>query len=171
MNKYLMLGAAALLAGTASATAGAYCFGFGSANGGSFCDGGILYTGADGGAFHNAVRIFVHTNDNCNGGTSEGFGILGKTKGFGDYSTMSDDSYAKNYGIYSEFVAYSLPKKIKDGQPWVLWLIADTTTFEGNAGVLVNVSKCQAAPPPGRGRTSTLAGLKAMLEARRAKKS
>jgi hypothetical protein len=96
MNKYLLMSAAAVIAGTTTAGAGTYCFNFASANSGSYCDSGMIFTGVDGGAFSGALRAWTHENNNCGGGASEGYGILGKTNGLGKVSFMSDDFYAKN---------------------------------------------------------------------------
>ena len=89
MNKYLMLTAAAVLAGTASANARTYSFTFGTANGGVYCDGGTVYTGRDRGIYSGAVWSWQHTNNNCAGGVSNGQGILGKTAGLGKIADMS----------------------------------------------------------------------------------
>jgi hypothetical protein len=169
MNKYLMLSAAALLAGTATAGAGTYCFNFGTANGGSYCDGGVLYTGVDSGIYHKAVRSWRHVNNNCAGASSNGMGILAKTKGLGDASAMSDNGFAQNYGIFSEQLIYTFPKKIKNGRPITIWIeFNGTSSFEANSGTLQGVTKCKAGDVPvGHGRTSTLAGVKALLVARR----
>jgi hypothetical protein len=166
MNKYLMLSAMALLAGTTCAAAKDFCYEFGFDG---YCDGGMISWNTST-AFHGAVRSWRHLNNNCASGTSEGFGILGKTKGLGDYVTVSDDFYAKNYGIYSEQIAYSLPAKIKDGAKFYLWLSLDGSTFLGNSGTLENVEKCQVGRTFGHGRRSTLDGVKAILEARRVHK-
>lgn len=173
MNRYLMLSAAALFAGTTCAGAGTYCFGFNSVGASAFCDGGELVTGAYSGALQGSVRAWIHINNNCMGGTSHGMGILGKTKDFGDFSTMSDNFYAKNYGDYSLALQYALPKKILDGQPFSIWVeIAGMSAFEADSGVLFGVGKgkCKGGRPPGHGRASTLSGLKAILEARRGEK-
>ena len=172
MNKYLMLSAAALLAGTACAGARTYCyaFGFGSGSGGSYCDGGILSWNTST-AFHGAVRSWTHVDNNCASGTSTGFGILGKTKSLGDYVTVSDNLFAKNYGNYSEQLSYSLPAKIKDGAKFLMWIYLDGSVIEANSGTLENVEKCGDGRPVGHGRTSTFARVKAILNARRAKKA
>jgi hypothetical protein len=171
MNKYLMLSAAAVLAGTACAAAKTYCYtlGFGTAGGGSYCDSGMISWNTST-AFHGAVRSWKHLNNNCAGATSDGFGILGKTKGLGDYVTVSDDFYAKNYGIYSEQLAYSLPAKIKDGAKFLMWIAIDGSAFVANTGTLENVGTCQDGRAIGHGRTSTVAGVKALIAARRGRK-
>ena|ERR1700734_1463226 len=165
MNKYLMLTAAALLSSAATVDAKTYCFYF-ATNVGSYCDGGRVYTGVDGGALNGAVRAWVHTNNNCNGGTSQGQGILGKTAGLGKVSVMSDNIEAENYGIYSEQLSYGLPKKIKSWQPWTLWVgLNGTTSFEGNSGIIWE-QNCQS-PAGNHGRKSTLDGVKEIITAYR----
>jgi hypothetical protein len=169
MNKYLMLTAAAVLAGTAGASAGGTCFQFtfGTAGGGSYCDGGNVYTGVDNRAYSGVLRAWRHTNNNCNGGQSSGYGILGKLTGLGKVSFMSDNIEAQNYGNYSTSLNYTLPKKIKNGQPWGLWIgLNGTTLFYGNSGVLVNASKCQNGPMS-HGSKSTVEGVKAVIQAHR----
>jgi hypothetical protein len=164
MNRYLMLTAAALLAGTASAGADCYTFTFASTGGASFCDGGMIGWSSGG----SAQRSWRHINNNCAGASSEGFGLLGKTKGFGDFSTMSDDVDARN-NVFSQQVAYSLPKNIKNGQPFVSWVeVGGTTAFETGNGILVNVAACTDRASVSHGRTSTLAGVTAIMAARRA---
>ena len=66
MNKYLMLSAAAVLSSVTAVHAGTYCFGFATNGGGSYCDGGMIFTGLDGGAFGGSLRAWRHTN--CSGG-------------------------------------------------------------------------------------------------------
>ena len=158
MNKYLMLSAAAVVASSANAYAGTHTFTFGTASGGAFCDGGTVVTAIGG---NKAVRAWTHTNNNCYGGTSEGQGLLGKVKGIGTLSDMSDTYLGKNYGIYSEQLAYTLPKKIANGQPWTLWIGLDgVTSFEGNAGVLTSVG----AKGYGKGTTSTFSAVKQLIK-------
>jgi hypothetical protein len=169
MNKYLMLTAAALLtsAGCAGATEYCYTWTFGTAGGGSYCDGGMIAWDSST-AFHGAVRTWTHLMNNCgNTGNSNGWGMLGKTKGLGDYATLSDNAVLENGGTAS----YSLPKKIEDGAKYIYWLAAYGSVFEAGTGVLNQVAKCQDSRPASHGRTSTLATVKAMLEARRAHKS
>ena len=169
MNKYLMLTAASVLATTASASAGGNCymFTFATANGAPYCDGGTIRTGLDGGAFSGAVRAWQHTNNNCAGGVSSGYGLLGKVNELGKVSFMSDSIEAQNYRDFSYSVNYTLPKKIKNGQPYGLWLGEfGTTLFYGNGGVLVNASKCQNGPMS-HGTKSTVESLKAIIQAHR----
>jgi hypothetical protein len=156
MNKYLMLSAAAVLASSASAYAGTHTFTFGTADGGAYCDGGTVNTDIGG---NKAVRAWTHTNNNCASGTSEGQGLLGKVKGLGTSSEMSDTFYGKNYDIFSIQIAYTLPKKIANGQPWTLWVGEDgVTSFEGNSGTLVDVDGAVH-----RGTKSTAAAVKQLI--------
>ena len=159
MNKYLTLSAAALFASTAAAAAATYTFSFGTSSGGTYCDGGILYIQ------NNTVKSasWVHTNDNCAGGTSQGYGFLAKVKGLGKVYPMSDNSFYKNYGIYSEQLIYVLPAKPKDNAPFELWIGLDgITTFQETSGVLKNVTK-GAAHIPGTGTKSTVAAVRQMI--------
>jgi hypothetical protein len=168
MNKYWMLSAAAVLAGTATATAsGCYTIGFGSQNGGSFCDHARVYTGVDAGALSGAVRAWSHTD--CSGQTSEGQGLLARIPGLGKASQMSDNFYSKNYGCNYLQLGYTLPKKIRDGQPWTLWIGEyGFTAFEANAGTLANVNRCKdGAGMKSHGTTSTLSLVKQLVAARR----
>jgi hypothetical protein len=161
MNKYLMLTAAALLSSAATVDAETYCFYFGG-----YCDGGRVYTGVDGGALNGAVRAWVHTNNNCASGTSQGQGILGKLSVLGKTSIMSDNIEAKNYGIYSEQLSYGLPKKIESWQPWTAWVgLGGTTSFEVNSGLIFE-QNCQN-PAAHHGRKSTLDVVKAIIAADR----
>jgi hypothetical protein len=168
MNKYLMLTAAALLATTAGASAGGRCFSFVfNSNGMASCDGGRVYIGVDGGVLSDGVRAWVHTNNNCASGTSQGQGILGKVPGLGKTSIMSDTIFAKNYGIYSEQLSYGLPRKIEQGAPWTLWVgMNGTTSFEANSGWIVEVRRC-GNPAVNHGRKSTLDVVKALIAAHR----
>lgn len=147
MHKYLMITAAAVLANGASAFAGTGSFVFATAGGGTYCDSGMVVTAIGG---NKAVRAWTHVpfggngtksswGGTCAGGTSQGQGLLGKVKGLGTVSEMSDTLMGKNYDNYSEQLSYVLPKNIKSGQPWSLWAgMSGTTSFEVNSGVLVN---------------------------------
>ena len=162
MNKYLMLGAAALLASAANATAAAYTFTFGT-SGYPFCDGGILVTQ------DNGVRsaAWIHTNNNCSGGTSEGLAILTRVTGLGLVYDLSDTYLGKNYGIYSEQINYTVPAKPKNGSRWTQWIGMDgVTSFEGNFGALVDVTK-GAIHNAGRGTKSTASVVRQAIAAHR----
>jgi hypothetical protein len=162
MNKYLTLTAAALFAGTAGASATTYTFTFGTSGGGSYCDGGVLTIQDN----SSKSAAWVHTNNNCASGTSEGLGLLEKIKGLGKVYFMSDTFESKNYGIFSEQLSYALPAKPKNGATWTLWIGLDgVTTFEADAGVLNNVTKGNAAHTPGKGTISTASVVKQMIEA------
>jgi hypothetical protein len=165
MNKYLMLTIAAALASTASASADTYCFILFTS--GSNCDGGKVQTKVDGGALSGSVRAWAHTNNNCVGATSQGQGLLAKTPGLGKVSLMSDNMLAKNYGIYSEQLSYALPKKIREGAKWTMWVgLSGISVFEGNYGTLYDVRKGQNCVV-GHGRKSTLDGVKGLIAAHR----
>lgn len=164
MNKYLLLSAAAVFAGTTAAGAGTYCFAFGT-GGGSYCDGGRVTTGVDGGDLNGAVRAWVHTNANCSGGTSQGYGFLSKVPGLGKVSNMSDTFYAKYYGNFSTAVSYTLPKSFNPfgSKYWSLWIgMNGVTFFEALSGVLIRNGKCQN-PAASHSRKSTLDAVKALL--------
>jgi hypothetical protein len=78
---------------------------------------------------------------------------------------MCDSVLAKHYGIYSEQLNYTLPKKIKKDQPWTLWVgLNGTTSFEVNSGILISVQNCQT-PAVNHGRKSTLDGVKEIIAA------
>lgn len=170
MNRYLMLTAAGLLASNTGASAGTFCFTFASSVGDPYCDGGRVSTGVDGGAHGGAVRSWVHTSANCVGGTGQGQGLLGKIPGLGKISNMSDTYLAKYYGMFSEQLSYTLPKKFLTGyhsQPWTLWIgFNGTTSFEGDSGILDNVSNCQNVAGH-RGTRSTLEHVTELLAANR----
>ena len=80
---------------------------------------------------------------------------------------MSDDGFARNYGTFNTSVAFMLPKKIKNGQPWALWLgFNGSSIFEANSGVLTDVTKCQNGAMS-HGRKSTVASMMEMIRAHR----
>jgi hypothetical protein len=160
MNKYLMLTAAALLASATTVDAKTYCFVFGDDR----CDGGKVFTGVDDGALSGAVRAWVHTNNDCLGDTSEGYGFLSETSGLGKVSLMSDDYLAKNYGSFSTAISYVLPKNLTRVAPCAAWLGIDGTTFfEVGSGVIYPYD-CQNAAKA-QGRKSTLDGLRELIRA------
>jgi hypothetical protein len=166
MNKYLMLTAAALLGSATTVDAKTYCFTFATA-GEQGCDGGRLYTGLDGGALNGAVQAWIHADNNCAGATSQGYGFLSKTVGLGKVSLMSDDFFARNYGIYNEALTYVLPKKIENGAPWRLWAgLNGTSAFKAGSGFLVNVGNCQNRAAHHGGK-STLDGLRELIRLHR----
>ncbi len=169
MNKYLMLSAAAVLVGSAgSVNAGTLVatFTFGSSGGGSFCDGGAVYTSGGG------LRAWIHGNNNCAGGTSIGQGMVGKLKAYGDFtgtkgkgSDMSDNFWAKTYGSFAVVLNYQLPKKIANGQPWTLTIgLGGTTSFITNSGVLANVNHAHNGKV---GAKSTTSNLKTLIQLHR----
>ncbi|MGH6888562.1 MAG: hypothetical protein ACREHF_05120 [Rhizomicrobium sp.] len=159
MNKYLLMSAAAVLASTGAATAGTHSWTFGTAGGGSYCDGGTATTGLSSGV----ADAWIHTNDECASLTSQGAGLLGKVKGLGKVYGNSDNYLAKFDSIYTEQLEYTLPHKIKQGGQWTLWIgLSGYTSFEGNSGVLNNVTP-GAHGIKSHGTTSTAAKVKQLI--------
>ena len=145
MNKYLMMSAAAVLASTGANTATAASFTFATAGGTSYCDGG--QTTANGAP----ASSWRHTNANCASAVTFGQGLLGKTAGLGKISNMSDTYFGQLYGIFSEYLSYTLPKKIANGKQWTLWVgINGTTSFEDRLHVPPIVDGCDAGRTRGR---------------------
>lgn len=166
MSKYLLMSAAAVLASTGTATAGAYSFAFGTSGGHSYCDGGTIYT--DLGSSNDAAA-WKHTNNNCASGTSQGGGLLEKVKGLGWVWILSDNFEAKNYGVYTEETSYTLPKRIKTSGAWTLWIsLSGTSNFEGNSGKLNKVT-AGAHGIESHGTTSTLARVNQLIASLRRK--
>ena len=163
MNKYLMLTAAALLANGATAQAGerpqTHSFAFGT-SGGNYCTSFTVTTGLDNGFDKNGVWAIVYKS--CNGGPSNfGQGLVAKVKHMGDIADMSDTVLGQNYGVFSEQVNFTLPKKLKAGEPWSLWAgIGGTSSFEANSGVLVDTGGAR------RGARSTFDAVKQLLGTR-----
>lgn len=162
MNKYLMITAAALLAGGTGAHAGTHSFVFGTANGGSTCTSFTVTTGLDGGIDHNGAWAIVYHS--CNGGSNFGQGLVEYgVKHLGDVADMSDTILGQAYGVYSQQLSVALPRKLKAGKPWSLWLGIDgISSFEMNSGVLLN----DGAGRHG-GRKSVLDAVRQLLPARR----
>ena len=162
MNKYLMLSAAAFLAST-GAHAGTllYSFQFGTAGGGSYCDGGTVYSNGL------PIMSWQHTNNNCSGGVSYGMGSAAKFAGLkGKYALMSDSYFAQSYGIFSEYLGYLLPEKLKCSKSiWELWVgLSGTTAFEVNSGPL----HCVDTPARKGNGKSTAVGLKEFIAVHKA---
>ncbi len=109
----------------------------GTPSGGSYCDGGTVYSsGAN-------IWSWQHTNADCAGFVSDGQGLVGKLKvaGKGEGAGMSDTFFGADYGIFSEYVGFVLPKKLKNGGTWEVWLgLGGTTSFLANEGPLINVA-------------------------------
>jgi len=54
---------------------------------------------------------------------------------------LSDNYFCQNDGLCSWGISYALPKKIKNGQPWVLFIkFSGTSALLGNYGVLTNAA-------------------------------
>lgn len=163
MNKYLLLSAAAVLAsaaGGASASTIGSSFQFGSSGGGSYCDGGTVYKSGP----NNSLWSWQHTNNNCEGGVSIGMGVCCEKKvgGFNG-ATLSDNFFAANYNSYAITSSFKLPKKLKEGQPWLLFIcFSGTSAFVANSGKLKNVSH-----PQHKGTRSTAGALRQLIELRR----
>jgi hypothetical protein len=165
MNKYLMMSAAAALVSTAAqAGTAVHSWTFGTAGGGSYCDGGTLYTNGS------SVWAWRHTNNNCASGVSTGNGRTGKLNGFGKGADMSDNLIAKNYLSYFETINFLLPKKIAQGKHWELDVaFTGTTAFTGNSGVLINVSP-GAHQVTSHSKKSTSNALRTLVAVKRANK-
>lgn len=159
MNKYLLMSAAALLAGTGAANAGTHSFVFGSQGGGSFCDGGTVVTGLSGGI----SDAWKHTNTNCSSGTSQGGGLFGKVEGLGRVFELSDNYEAKS-GIYNVVTYYTLNKRLT---MWTMWTCYSATTcIENNNGPLKHVT-AGADAAKGNSTTSTAAKVAELVAASR----
>ena len=157
MNKYLMMSAAAVLATTAGANAGTllHSFTFGTPSGGSYCDGGSVYSSGA------SIWAWQHTNNNCAGGVSTGQGLVGKLTALGYAAGDMSDNYYGNYKSIA--LNYTIPAKLKKG--WTGWIeFSGTTSFEFNSGGFKNVT------PGHKGSKSTTAALKTLIAAHRAGK-
>lgn len=160
MNKYLMLSAAAVLGTATGANAGSpvASFQFGTAGGGSYCDGGTAYTSGSG------LMSWQHTNNNCSGGVSYGQGQQSKGTSVGKGADMSDNFFAKNYYAFFTYVNFQLPKKLKNGKTWTLTIgFSGTSSFIGNSGPLINVSAA-AHGVKSHSKTSTVSNLKSLIK-------
>jgi hypothetical protein len=158
MNKYLLMSAAAVLATAAGSTgASAQSFQFGTAYGGSYCDGGTVTA-------NGVVWAWAHTNNDCYGSTSYGQGLQGKVKGMGKLADMSDGIFG-NSAFTINFV---LPAKLKNGAPWSLWCqFSGTSSFECNSGPLINVGAAKVHPAS---KKSTITNVKALIQQHKASK-
>jgi hypothetical protein len=164
MNKYLLLSAvAALASGNAHAGTAVHSWKFASSAGGTYCDGGTLYTNGT------SLWAWRHTNIECRGVSSTGYGRFGRLDGFGKGAAMSDNLVALNYGTNFFAVSFVIPKKIKDGAHWELDVgFTGTTAFIGNSGTLVNVTN-GAHAPTSHGTVSTMQAVRDLIAARKAK--
>ena len=150
-----MLSAAAALV-TTGAQAGTekYSFTFGTSGGGSYCDGGTTYTSGA------SIWSWQHTNNNCASGVSYGQGVAGKKS-----VDLSDTYFGQVYGIFSEYLSYALPTKLKKkkASAWELYIgVNGTTSFLGNEGVLVNVDGPKGHAKGVKGSASNLKQLIAL---------
>jgi hypothetical protein len=106
MNKYLLLSAAALVASAVSAKAGQQEFKFGTAGGGSYCDGGTGY-------WSGHLYWWIHTNADCAGAVYVGGpGIEGKTTRIGKNINMFDTAAFALGGLDCSI---DFPPKFKSG--------------------------------------------------------
>jgi hypothetical protein len=158
MNKCFLLSAAAILATTTASpgnTLGG--FSFGTSGGAPSCDGFTVYS--------NGASVWSVTYNNCSGPISYGQGLLGRYPAVaGRSADVSDNILGVAYGIFSEYISFSLPGRLKAGKPWEMWIgLNGTTSFLANSGVLVEPN---AQHRPGK---SIKAGLKQLLQARPAR--
>jgi hypothetical protein len=163
MNKYLLMSAAAALATSAagSAQAGSVSVHYGTASGGSYCDGfrGVttasyavgqhVYTAC--GYSHNIEDVGLVMKGNKN---------IPKGKKGGN-ADLSDTTFAVFYGSYSEAILFDLQTPIAAGGKWDLWVGFSDSAFLGNDGVLL---PNQFAKVPGKKANSTVTKLAASLK-------
>jgi hypothetical protein len=145
MNKYPMMSAAVLLAGTgASTAAGAKTV--------------TLCTGNDNSAFLQLNTSGATYNATYLTGQSPatGFGIAGRTKGFGKHVTLSDNY--NNYGNSNESLSFDLSLPLKNGGAWALWVeFSGISAFEANSG---SYTRCKGAT---KGSGKMMAATKALI--------
>jgi hypothetical protein len=154
MNKYLMMSAAAALVSTAAqAGTAVHSWTFGTAGGGSYCDGGTLYTNGS------SVWGWQHTNNDCAGGLSNGNGRTGKLNGFGKGADMSDNM-PHDDGLVVNFL---LPKKFNRHPKWQMDCSYNgTTAFQCGSGILIAGGARKG--PSGK---STSSGLSSLIQLHR----
>ncbi|MGH6890577.1 MAG: hypothetical protein ACREHF_15555 [Rhizomicrobium sp.] len=108
------------------------------------------------------AAAWIHTNNNCASGTSQGSGLLEKVKGLGKVWILSDNFEAKNYGIYTEQLFYTFNRRFTK---WTLWIsLSGITGFEANSGVLESAGAHGATS---HGTTSTVAKVARLVATRR----
>jgi hypothetical protein len=167
MNKYLLMSAAAALATTAagSAQAGSFSVHYGTASGGSYCD-GLIGTSDYASNFSVGVHVYTHCSSADTNLITVGFDTKGdkeipkKGKKAGTIS-WSDTTFAynyhENYGIM-----YQVQSPVKAGGKWDLWVaFSSSSTFLGNDGVLL---AGQFAKANGKKLESTVQKLQASLK-------
>ncbi|HWA04053.1 MAG TPA: hypothetical protein VG819_11070 [Rhizomicrobium sp.] len=153
MNRYLVLSAAALLAGISPAQAGGGGFRFGTIGGAPLCDTGEVFA-------NGIAWAWQHAFLDCGGGVSNGQGLLARVEGIGKGALMSDN-HTENYT--SVGISYWLPKKLKDGNIWSLWVeLSGTTSFKYESGVILTGGARAPA-----GAKDTLEKVRALIRARR----
>ncbi|MGD0192820.1 MAG: hypothetical protein ABSD74_18935 [Rhizomicrobium sp.] len=144
MNKYLLMSAAAALATTAagSAQAGSFSVHYGTAGGGSYCD-GLIGTSDYASNWSVGEHVYTHCSSTDTNLVTLGFDTKGdkeipKGGKKGGTITWSDMTfgynYHENYGI-----AYQTEYPVKAGGKWDLWVaFSSSSTFLGNDGVLLS---------------------------------
>ena len=157
MNRYLMMSAAALLAGTVSANAGQQEFTFGTAGGGAYCDGGTGYW-----AKH--TYWWIHTNADCAGAVYIGGpGLEGKTTGIGKNINMFDTA---DFALAGLECSIDFPPRFKIGAKYLV-LCTDGGGVTEGSGILL-------PPTPGdrlaATRKSTNAAARSLLDELRSKR-
>ena len=166
MNKYLLMSAAAALATSAAGTAQAksYSVHFGTADGGSYCDGEI---GTSTGNVYAGTHHFTACGSSYTNLATEGLsGKIGTVPGDKKSSSkavlFSDDTYAylyhENYSI-----DFELSSPIKAGKAWALWVnFFGSSSFVGNEGVLL---AGQYAKVPGKKAEKSMDKVTALIKA------
>ncbi len=132
MNKYLMMSAAAALAVSAAgeADAGTSSVHFGTASGGSYCDGLILHHS---GHLYVGLHVYTHCSSTDANLPVLGLGEMWKQDPVGAKNVnLADLTFAYNYhDAYA--CTYDLEIPVKAGGKWALWC-----TLNGESGFLVN---------------------------------
>ena len=136
MNKYLLMSAAAALATTAAGTAqaGTYSVHFGTASGGSYCDGEI---GTSNAGVYAGRHIYTKCSTLDTNLLTEGLGEKQKGNAVGKKNVNFSDmtfgyNYHENYAI-----SFDLATPIAAGGKWDLWVsFVASSSYIGNSGTL-----------------------------------
>jgi len=167
MNKYLLMSAAAALATSAagSAQAGSFSVHYGTASGGSYCD-GLIGTSDYASNFSVGEHVYTHCSSADSNLITLGFDTKGdkeipKKKKKGGTISLSDTTFAynyhENYGIM-----YQVESPVAAGGKWDLWVaFSPNSTFLGNDGVLLSG---QYAKANGKKLESTVQKIQASLK-------
>jgi hypothetical protein len=163
MNKYLLMSAAAALATSAAGTAQAssYSVHFGTADGGSYCDGEI---GTATGNVYAGTHHFTACGTTFTNLVTEGLsGKIGTVPGKSKKAVLfSDDTYAYNYHE-NYAIDFELSSPIKAGKDWALWVnFFGSSSFVGNEGVLL---AGQYAKVPGKKAEKSMDKVTALIKA------